>query len=252
MGNNNFWDKGVMLVTGCTKVSPGCKNCWSETAHVRRSKDPKNQRCYNPNPLTDGRFNGKVQFNLYRLEAAAKVRKPTVYAIWNDLYHENVDISEVDRAIKIMEKSSHHVYLIVTKRPEVASKYYGFIPTRHWKPHIWHIVTCENQAMADKRIPHLLNIPGKRGIIIEPMLGAVDLLHVKDDFGHGLTFNALSSKVGISYRGENIQQVICGPENGAGKRPFDPAWADSVKAQCEAAGVPFYRKDTSTGELAWQ
>ena len=48
-----------------------------------------------------------------------------------------------------------------------------------------------------------------------------------------------------------IHQVILGPENGTGKRPFKEEWAESVKAQCEGAGVPFYRKDKGEGELIW-
>ena len=242
-----FWTKGPMLVTGCTKVSPGCKNYWSEKAHVMRSKGP-NRHVWPLDCLTDGRFNGKVQFNLDRLEDAAKGKKPQVIAIWNDLYHEGVTLGQIDSAIKLMEENSQHTFLVITKRPERAVKAYGFIPNHHWRQNIIHIATMENQDMVNKRQLHLLNIPGKRGIIIEPMLGPIDLKSC-------LGLSELKAG-GYEHTLKNlmpaIHQVILGPENGKGKREFKEEWAESVKVQCEGAGVPFYRKDKGKGELIWK
>lgn len=243
-----FWDKGIQLVDGCTKVSPGCKNCWSEAMTARFQRVPEVIKC---EPGGKRLFNGKVRFNLHLLEKAAKVKKPHVYAIWNDLYHEGVTDEQISDAFKIIYQNPHHTYLIITKRIEHAVEYLNCgkrIVYSHGKSvyiypdNIWHIVTCENQAMADERIPHLLNIPGKRGIIIEPMLEAV---RINDP-------HMMNGTASGSLWTKDIHQVILGPENGAGKRPFDPVWADSVKDQCEAAGVPFYRKDTGEGHLVWR
>ena len=234
MNNDQFWDKGIQVVDGCNHVSTGCKNCWSEAMTARFKRVPE--------VLTDGRFNGHVRFNLHLLEKAAKVRQPHVYAIWNDLYKEGVTVSQRDRVAILMANASHHTFLIVTKRPEIAAAFF----IDKWPAHIWHIVTAENQAMADKRIPHLLKIPGKRGIIIEPMLEGMDLTAAFKPIHH----TKFGNPDGTTWK--PIHQVILGPENGPGKRPFNPEWADSVKAQCEAAGVPFYRKDTGEGGLAWR
>jgi protein gp37 len=260
-----FWDKGIMLVDGCTKISSGCLNCWSEAMTARFNRVPEVIK-FEPG----GRrlFNGNVRFNLYLLSEAAKVKKPHVYAIWNDLYHEDITLSQLADAHNIMADAQHHTFLIVTKRPGNVT---GYVRRNvdsnnsdlRMLPHIWHIVTCENQAMADERIPELLKIPGKRGIIMEPMLEGVNLsiplfqldCRHKDIDGccKGPQMTP-ECHPGVNCPDHRpfIHQVILGPENGAGKRPFDPAWADKVKDQCEAAGVLFYRKDTEEGQLAWR
>jgi len=245
-----FWDKGIQLVDGCTKVSPGCKNCWSEAMTARFNRVPE--------VLTDGKFNGKVKFNLHLLEKAARRKEPTVYAIWNDLYHEGVTELQIKMALAHMMLSKHHTFLIVTKRIDrLARAGEGKKNVMPFQPHIWHIVTCENQEQADKRIPHLLRIPGKRGIIIEPMLGSVNLNICKAKYlcSYTATFpnkECQSRSLCLEKSIHGIHQVILGPENGPGKRPFDPVWAESVRAQCVAAGVPYYRKDTAQGVLAWR
>ena len=301
-----FWDKGIMLITGCKKVSPGCKNCWSEREHYMRSCR-KAPGVYASDLLTDKSFNGTVSFNMHLLRAAAKVKVPHVYAIWNDLYI--LSHGAIIESLQLMERYPHHTYLIITKRTEEAARFWQRFRNMHQShgSNIWHIATTENQEQADSRIPHLLRIPGKRGIIIEPMLEGIDItksysedycvctgcghfgLHCgydnyecvkcqchKDNPDDGACAECGSSMERIcpscggndsnddfsygpvyTYREEfpklpGIHQVICGPENGAGKRPFDPAWADSVRAQCGAAGVPFYRKDTEEGQLAWR
>lgn len=236
-----FWDKGIQVVDGCNHVSLGCKNCWSEGMAARFKRVPE--------VLTDGRFNGHVRFNLHLLEKAAKVRQPTVYAIWNDLYHEGMTTLQIFKAVDLMIENNQHTYLIITKRPERAHATSSFKLTdnlRGPQSHIWHIVTAENQAMLEKRIGDLLHIPGKRGVIIEPMLEGVNLTAAFKPIHH----TNFGNPDGTTWK--PIHQVILGPENGPGKRPFNPEWADSVKAQCEAAGVPFYRKDTGEGELVWR
>jgi len=221
------------------------------------------EHLYRKELLTNGKFNGKVQFNLQQLEKAAKDKKPQVIAIWNDLYHEALTVEQIGQTHRIManKRNAHHTFLIVTKRADRAADYCQGVSDISGgirvPDNMWHLFTCENQKRLNERMPHILRIPGKRGVLIEPMLEAVNI--------HKATDGALSSNLrywvtdhigGDKQRNiegnYGIHQVILGPENAAGKRPFDPAWAESVKAQCEAAGVPFYRKDTGEGTLAWR
>jgi protein gp37 len=252
--SEKFWDKGIQLVGGCTKVSAGCKNCWSEVAHARFHKG--GAPCYK-GTITDGKFNGNVTFNLHLLEKSAKVRKPQVYAIWNDLYHEGLLTAEITKALGVMSGAKLHTFLIITKRPERAEKINRFYKHESewcdipYPDNIWHIVTAENQSMADKRIPHLLNIPGKRGVIVEPMLGPVSIgramCRTCDAVG---ACEADAAQEDTCY--QRIGQIILGPENGVGKRQFEEGWAENMENECEAAGVPYYRKDKDMGTLAWR
>lgn len=260
--SGKFWNKGPMVVTGCTKVSPGCKNCWSEADHKVRCRNPKVQYLYRTDSLTDGRFNGKVYFNLDRLKDAVK-GKTCVISPWNDIYHPLITDEQICDAFEVMAENKHHTYLIITKRIERAASFWPRISGTEFGPHIIHIATMENQDMADKRMPHLLRIPSKRGIIIEPMLGSVDIrsTYIKARCRWGQYDSCVESPCPHSSHSgcqlakrkmaDDIHQVILGPENGAGKRPFKEEWAESVRAQCESAGVPFYRKDRGEGELIW-
>ncbi|MCK5236918.1 MAG: DUF5131 family protein [Deltaproteobacteria bacterium] len=254
-----FWDKGPMVVTGCTKVSPGCKNCWSERAHVIRSGNPKMQHLYRPDHLTGGHFNGKIQFNLRLLHEVSSKRAPKVICPWNDLYHEDLTREQIESALDIMYANPRHTYLIITKRPERAVEIFGGTSgaglSMPIPEHIWHIATMENQEQAYKRMSYLRLIPGKRGVIMEPCLEKIKV--AKCTITEGCSY---MDGEGICHEGgtcvgsplNNIHQVILGPENGAGKRPFKEEWAESVKAQCEAAGVPYFRKDKGEGQLAWR
>lgn len=238
IASGRFWDKGPQVTTGCTKISPGCKICWAERNHRLRSGNKAMHHIYRPDSLTDGCFNGKVYFNLNKLQDAVKGKKPQVIAPWNDLYHEGVTDRQIWDAHNIMTSFPHHTFLIITKRPQIAVDYFTRIEdclgmVVELPSNIIHIATMENQAMADKRMGDLLRIPGRRAILIEPMLGPIE-------------------NIVLGRSNRDIQQIILGPENGAGKRHFDPAWAESVKAQCESAGVPFYRKDKGEGELIWR
>jgi protein gp37 len=238
--NGKFWTDAWSLVDGCTPVSPGCLNCWLKAMQERFGHG-------------QGDFEGNAVFREDRLDIPARQKKPRIYAVWSDLYHEAVSFEDWHSAIIQMRCQERHTFLIITKRPERAVEYYSrLVPAVYSNPapNIIHIATMENQDMADKRMPHLLRIPGKRGIIIEPMLGPVDFSNMETYEYLQHRYNSTKAAFWI-HPLKKIHQVILGPENGKGKRPFEEEWAESVKAQCEGAGVPFYRKDKGEGELIW-
>lgn len=270
--SGKFWDKAWSLIDGCTPVSAGCDNCWlARLAHRFAVEGEPGRR---NGVLTDGqgRFTGAVRFRADRLDIPLRTKKPTVFAIWSDLYHEAVTDEQIRQAYDAMStdvlQPCKHTYLIVTKRAQRAAEFCNrYMPNGLWPwPNVYHLVTVENQEMADERIPHAMKIPGKVGLLVEPMLGPVDL---GKDVGGTLWMGGQRGCAGM-HRGigtvdcpkhlhhhhdnrckKGINFVILGGETGPHARPMNPDWARSVRDQCHMAGVPFYLKfiDKKHGRL---
>jgi len=225
--SGKFWDKAWSLVEGCTPVSAGCDNCWLAALANRFAREV--EPGHSSGILTDeaGVFNGTVIFRSDRLDLPMRTKKPTVFAVWSDLYHEAVTDEQIASAFRVMWRARQHTFLIVTKRAKRAAAFgdSDYMVNEEGNPcshtlNVYHLVTVENQEMADKRIPYALQIPGKVGLLIEPMLGPVDLRAI----------------------GGRSNGVLLGGETGPNARPMHPDWARSVRNQCEAAGVPFFFK----------
>lgn len=263
-----WWEKAWRLVEGCQKVSPGCTHCWSERQAHLRSGNPKMQAQYGGVTTPDGKWNGKIKLLEQNLKLPLKRKKPTVWAIWNDLFHESVGFEVLLGIFYLISQYPQHIFIILTKRPESAKEFFELVANNYtgkvidhvlpWdilkeNSNIWLGVTAENQAQADKRIPILLQIPAAvRFVSIEPMLGPVDLSKIllqKSDGGVNgnkpdITMNALLGWNGGANRPErtSLNWVILGGESGPGARPLHPDWARGVRDQCVEAGTPFFFK----------
>ena len=220
-------------VTGCTKVSAGCRSCYAETiAH----------RFWGERKFTE------VRCHPERLEIPLHWRKPRrvfVNSI-SDLFHEEVPDGFIDRVFTMMSLCPQHSFQCLTKRPQ---RMYHYLSNFDWEcvespevltvsedrveasyvteplpmPNVHLGVSIEDQATAEERIPLLLQTPAAvRFLSCEPMLGLIDLT----------LFPAL-------YK---IDWVICGAESGPHARPMDLEWARSLRDQCRVAGVPFFMK----------
>lgn len=251
-----YWDRAWSLVGGCSKVSPGCENCWAEKeAHMRSSNPNDKVRARYEGLTKGGKFNGQLRLHTENLDLPLRVKKPTVWAVWNDLFHEDVPFEWVDRVINAAYSAPQHIYLILTKRPERMKLYFEScrergIPAILWMRHglkLWLGVTAENQEQADKRIPLLLQTPAAvRFLSCEPLLGPVNLQQIRD--ADALLFplsgeficDGINEPRPIKHGG--INWIIAGGESGPGARPMHPDWARSLRDQCQAAGVPFFFK----------
>ena len=240
-------DKVWNPVTGCTKISPGCENCYAE----RMSKRLKGRFGY----PSDDPF--RVTLHRDKLEQPIHWKKPQQIFVCSmgDLFHEDVQFSWARAVFRIMLQASHHTYMVLTKRPEKMKRF--FADLMHHDDfgsmgnldHVWLGVTAENQGMADKRIPILLQIPAAvRFVSVEPMLRRV----VLDPFMEGSCLHCYGQgEIGPNEdcpncsgtgEGSKLDLVICGGESGPGARPMHPDWARSLRDQCVEAGIPYFFK----------
>lgn len=236
-----YWDRAWSLVRGCTKVSEGCRHCWAEQESHMRTFNPNEKIKAQYSGLTDGdgRFNGQIRLMENNLDLPLRVKKPTVWAVWNDLFHEDVTNDFIYRALRIIRDCERHTFLVLTKRPERMKqviKKFQFLHSGFWPlPNVFLGVTAENQEQADKRIPILLQTPAAvRFVSVEPMLRPVSLAGF-DGKTYRPWLDSVAWKVDINW-------VICGSESGPKRRPAKIDWIRSLRDQCEAAEVPFFLK----------
>ncbi|MGE4293314.1 MAG: phage Gp37/Gp68 family protein [Desulfovibrio sp.] len=268
---------------GCSKTSPGCSHCYAETMAVRLAAMPATRdlygqvvewKCehreegeYNTFGARAKGWNGKTAFSETALVKPLSWKKPrTVFVCsMSDLFHESVPDEWIDRIYAVMTLCPQHRFIVLTKRSKRMREYMSstrdFTDARKrlglgiasgiqicstpWSlPNVAHMVTAENQEMADERIPDLLATPSAlRGVSIEPMLAGVDLTEIYDeDYTHFCALTGWKSDSVDTYSTNKLDLVICGGESGQGARPMHPDWARSLRDQCAAAGVPFHFK----------
>ena len=261
-------------VTGCTKVSEGCRNCYAERMAKRLAgrygypadgmycitcmEYHEGEEC----PTCLGRLIPRSSFDVTlqpdRLDQPLRWKKPRMVFIpsMGDLFHKDVPFEFVDTVFDIMARADRHTFQLLTKRPERMLAF-----TQEWDygdwllPNVWFGVSVENQEMADERIPLLLQTPAAvRFVSCEPLLGPVELGYECLECGEYYRFSEISNAEGEcrdgvgcsgSERWRGVDWVIVGGETGPGARPMDPDWARDIRDQCQEAGVPFFFKQMS-------
>lgn len=158
-------------------------------------------------------------------------------------FHEAVPFEFIHEAFGTMRQTPQHTYLILTKRADRMAEVVSQIKkmeTLGWAngfySHCYFGLTVCNQEEADEKIPVFLQVPGKKLLSIEPMLGAINLKF------HWLCKIITEKESGRPIQTKIIDAVILGGETGPGARPVHPNWVRSVRDQCAAAGVPFFFK----------
>lgn len=196
-------------VTGCTKVSPGCKNCYAELMAKRL------QRMGAP-----GYENGfSVTLHEERLAQPLSRKKPSTWFVnsMSDLFHERVPFTFIEKILHTIENAPQHTFQILTKRPERMER---FFLRRQVPPNAWLGVSVEDRRYGLPRIPVLLRVQASvRFLSCEPLL---------EDLG---TFDI-----------SGIHWVIAGGESGPRARSMHPDWARAIRDLCAAHDVPFFFK----------
>jgi len=195
-------------VTGCTKISPGCLNCYAERMALRlKAMGQHNYR------------NGfKVTCHKDSLELPLRWKKPQMIFVnsMSDLFHEDVPVDFIKDIFSTMQCAKQHQYQVLTKRAERLAELSPELP---WQKNIWMGVTVESSDYR-YRIDYLRYTSAHiKFLSLEPLL---------DDIGE-LDLN-------------EIDWVIVGGESGPGARPMKAEWVRNIRKQCLAQKVPFFFK----------
>jgi len=194
--------------TGCTKVSPGCLNCYAEI--MARRLRAIGVRGYERGFA--------LSMHPQRLEQPLRRKSPTTYFVnsMSDLFHYKVSDAFLDQVFDVIRRTPQHTYQILTKRAARLPRYFG---TRDCPANVWLGVSVEDRRRL-RRIDSLRQVQASvRFLSIEPLLedlGTIDL--------------------------EGIDWVIVGGESGHRARRMREGWANAVRRQCQAAGVAFFFK----------
>lgn len=201
---NSTWNP----VTGCDKVSPGCKFCYAE----RMSRRLKAMG----NPSYVNGFELALHENVLPLPLTWQ--KPQVIFVnsMSDLFHKDVPVAFIQNVFQVMQEASWHQFQILTKRADRLAEIWHALP---WPENVWMGVSVESQEYVD-RINHLRGVPSAiRFLSVEPLLGPISNLPL-----------------------DGIDWVIAGGESGPGCRPMKPDWAREIRDHCLGQKVPFFFK----------
>ena len=230
---------------GCTKVHAGCKNCYAESHWGN-----------NPRRMILGEWGKPAKWNKEAEKAGRRARVfcSSMCDVFEDYNGLVVDQQGNDakwsvdglrrRIFTIIEETPHLEWLLLTKRPENIRP---MVPLRwldNWPDNVMTGTSPCDQATADKCIPELLKVPGRRFLSCEPLIGPIDLRLSREllaDMMGKYPFPGLEDEY-RTKRHHRIHWVIAGGESGHGARPCQTAWLRSLKRQCEDAGVPFFCK----------
>lgn len=195
-------------VTGCTKISPGCKHCYAERMAKRLRAMGQ--------PRYAAGFRVTLQPDLLELPLHWRQGRLIFVNSMSDLFHDQVPLEYVQKVFAVMAEARQHRFQILTKRADRLAELAAELP---WPGNVWMGVSVESEHYVE-RIDRLRDVPAAvRFLSLEPLIGPLDDLPL----------------AGIGW-------VIVGGESGPRARPMKAEWVRSIRSQCEAQGVPFFFK----------
>jgi protein gp37 len=206
-------------VTGCTKISRGCDNCYAYTLAQTKTRVVYLKQ----QPVKDTPANREDPFAPRfwedRLDQPRRWKDPRRIFVnsMSDIFHAHFSFAQILRVFEAMAAAPHHQYQVLTKRPERARRYASRLP---WGKHVWLGTSVEDMSVAG-RVDELRSIAqvSVRFLSAEPLLGPLDALDLR-----------------------GIHWVIGGGESGKGFRPVEHAWARGLRDVCVAENVAFFWK----------
>jgi len=197
-------------ITGCTKISTGCKFCYAEVM-ARRLKAMGQKKYINGFELT-------LHPDVLNEPYTWKKGKMIFVNSMSDLFHKNIPIEYIQQIFKVIKENPHHVFQVLTKRADIL-KYYDSEEWLEWPHNLWMGVTVENNEVTH-RIENLRNTDARvKFLSCEPLLSSLPDMNL----------------AGIDW-------VIVGGESGRTPRPMKEEWVIDIKEQCQRANIAFYFK----------
>lgn len=195
-------------VTGCSKVSQGCKNCYAERMAMRLHS--MGQERYRH------RFSVTLQPDLLNQPDKWATPRTIFVNSMSDLFHEDVPLSYIKEVFATIDRNRHHTFQVLTKRSDRLA---ALANKLIWPHNLWMGVSVED-AQVIHRVDDLARVPATvRFLSCEPLIGPLDDLRLT-----------------------GIQWVIVGGESGPGARLMEKVWVTSIQKQCVSAGVSFFFK----------
>ncbi len=210
---------------GCSKVSPGCENCYAEAFAKRYGHNvwgPSSERRH----LSEAYWKQPAAWNAEANRGGFRSR--VFCASMADLFEDRRDLDATREQLwGIIETTPYLDWLLLTKRPEHVG---GLVPwTTDWPENVWLGTTAENQHCLDQRMPALTALEAKVLFLsCEPLLGPIDFSRWIDGANSG--------------KHRQIDWVIAGGESGHHARPMHPEWLASLRDQCVDANIKFHFK----------
>ncbi len=218
MSEIEWTDQTWNPITGCSKISPGCENCYAErfANRLKSMLDSGNQ--YKNSVDSNGHWTGEITCVESSLKKPFHWQKPRRVFVnsMSDMFHPQVPLDFIKKIFEVMNKCDQHLFQVLTKRAKRMAK----LSTEfEWTKQIWAGVSIENNDFIE-RIDKLREVPSKiKFISFEPLLGPVKDLNI-----------------------EGIDWVIVGGESGNGARPMDPEWVLDIFEECQKQNVSFFFK----------